>query len=218
MPPTPQRPHIGPPYDLPLLFGQLTDEERYTLVCHTAAVVVRNYGTNKQVGTFLEVGDVAGEAALRIWWNETLNSETVGKGFRVGAEKMILPACSIGWGISYLSFNPNKSVNVRFNTYSLLCPYYFGTKKWQPYLGAGVGYTRYSDKTTIDLGGGNTSKQSRNKDYSSISPFLGLQYAALKKQRVGFFLQVNADFVPVVTIPPIGFLSIAGGVSYHLPH
>ena len=150
-------------------------------------------------------------------WNETLNGQTLGKGLRVGAEKIILPHFSVGLGISYLSFNPNKSVMVRFNAYSLQCTYYFSTSKWQPYLGTGIGYTRYADKTSIDLGAGNTSKQARNKNYGVIAPFLGIQHWPGKKQKLGVFFQVNADFVPVLNIPAIGFLSTAAGISYRLP-
>ena len=156
-------------------------------------------------------------AALGNRWNETLNSQTLGKGFRISGEKLITQQFSIGLGVSYFSFNPNKLVNVRFNSYSLQCTYYFNTKKLQPYLGAGVGYTRYNDKTTIDLGAGNTITQTRDKNYGVISPYLGLQYAIDKKKKAGFFLQVNADFVPVVNIQPIGFISIAAGFSYRLP-
>lgn len=159
----------------------------------------------------LKVGGALGNR-----WNETLNSQTLGKGFRLSGEKFIVQQFSVGAGISYLSFNPNKQTNVRFNSYSLQCTYYFNTKKLQPYLGAGVGYTRYKDKTTIDLGNGITDKQTRDKNYAVISPYLGLQYGIDKKSNIGFFIQVNADFVPIATIQPIGFISIAAGISYRL--
>jgi hypothetical protein len=149
-------------------------------------------------------------------WNETLNAQTVGRGFRIAAEQFVLPRISIGLGVSYFSFNPNKSVNVRFNSYSLQCIYYLTAKRWQPYLGTGIGYTRYADKTTIDLGAGNSDKQTRKKNYGVIAPFLGLQYSMDKKQHTAVFLQINTDFVPVAGIPPIGFLSMAAGISYRL--
>jgi len=150
-------------------------------------------------------------------WNETLNSQTPGKGFRLSGEKFVVQHFAIGAGISYLSFNPNKQINVRFNSYSLQCTYYFNTKKIQPYFGAGVGYTLYKDKTTIDLGSGITDTQSRDKNYGVISPYLGLQYGINKISRAGFFVQVNTDFVPIANIQPIGFISVTAGISYHLP-
>ena len=149
-------------------------------------------------------------------FNETLNSQTLGKGFRLSGEKFVVQHFSIGAGISYLSFNPNKLINVRFNSYSLQCTYYFNTKKLHPYLGAGVGYTSYKDKTTIDLGNGITDIQTRDKNYGVISPYLGLQYGIDKKSRAGFFMQVNTDFVPIANIQPIGFISFTAGISYHL--
>ena len=149
-------------------------------------------------------------------WNETLNSQTVGKGFRVSGEKNILPKLSFGIAVSYLSFNPNTSVNIRYNSYSLLLTYYFTTKKLQPLLGIGIGYTNYNDKTTLNLGGGISSKQSRNKNYGNISPFLGLQYIAGKKKKVSIFIQANADFIPVANIDPIGFVSVTTGIAYKL--
>ncbi len=160
----------------------------------------------------LKAGAAAGNR-----WNETLNAQTVGKGFRIAAEQFVLPRVSIGLGVSYFSFNPNKSVNVRFNSYSMQCTYYFNTQRWQPYLGAGIGYTRYTDKTTIDLGAGNSDMQARIKNYGVIAPFLGLQYSMDKKLHTAVFLQANTDFVPVAGITPIGFLSIAAGFSCRLP-
>jgi opacity protein-like surface antigen len=150
-------------------------------------------------------------------WSETLNTQTAGKGFRVAAEQFSLPRVSIGLGISYFSFNPNKSVNVRFNSYSMQCVYYFTANRWQPYLGAGIGYTRYTDRTTIVTGTGNMEVQSRKKNYGLIAPFLGLQYSLHKKQHTAVFLQLNTDLVPVAGIPPIGFLSLAAGISCQLP-
>ena len=165
--------------------------------------------------TFSQVVVKAGAAAGNRW-NETLNAQTLGKGFRVAAEEFIVPRVSFGLGISYFSFNPNKSVNVRFNSYSLQCVYYFNTQRWQPYLGTGIGYTRYADKTTIYLGTGNSDTQTRKKNYGVIAPFLGLQYTMDKKQQTAVFLQLNTDFVPVTGIQPIGFLSIAAGISCRL--
>ncbi|MEO7766139.1 MAG: hypothetical protein ABIS01_01890 [Ferruginibacter sp.] len=166
--------------------------------------------------TFSQVLLKAG-GALGNRWNETLNSQTLGSGFRLSVEKFIVQQFSVGAGISYFSFNPNKLINVRFNSYTLQCTYYFNTKKLQPYLGAGVGYTRYKDKTTIDLGNSITDTQTREKNYGVVSPYLGLQYNIHKKSSIGFFMQVNTDFVPVANIQPIGFISIAAGISYHLP-
>jgi len=165
--------------------------------------------------TFSQVLLKAG-GALGNRWNETLNSQTLGKGFRLSGEKFIVQQFSIGIGISYLSFNPNKLINVRFNSYSLQCTYYFNTKKLQPYLGGGVGYTRYKDKATIDLGNGNADTQTRDKNYGVISPHLGLQYNIDKKSRAVFFIQLNTDFVPIANIQPIGFISVTAGISYLL--
>ena len=166
--------------------------------------------------TFSQVLLKAG-GALGNRWNETLNSQTLGKGFRLSGEKFVIQHFSIGAGISYFSFNPNKQINVRFNSYSLQCTYYFNSKKLQPYIGAGVGYTRYKDKTTIDLGNGITDTQTRDKNYGIISPYLGLHYGIDKKNRIGFFMQVNTDFIPIANIQPIGFISLGGGISYRLP-
>ncbi len=149
-------------------------------------------------------------------WNETLTSQTLGKGFILSAENFIVQQFSVGINISYLSFNPNKLINVRFNTYNLHGTYYFTTKRLQPYLGGGVGYTRYNDQTTIDLGNGNKATQKRDKNYGVISPYMGLHYAIDKKGRTIFFVQVNADFVPVANTQPIGFLSAATGIGYRL--
>ena len=161
--------------------------------------------------TIVKAGITAGNR-----WNETLNSQTLGKGIRLSVEKFILRQFSIGAGISYFSFNPNKSVNVRFNSYSLQATYYFNTKRCQPYIGAGVGYTKYTDKTSIDLGGGFSDTQKRNKNYGVISPYLGLKYNLDKAGKAGFFLQLNTDFIPVAGIQPIGFISLAAGLVYQL--
>lgn len=155
-------------------------------------------------------------AAVGNRWNETVTGQALGKGFRLSVEKPVLPQFSVGLGISYLSFHPNKSVVVRFNSYSLQCVYWFNTKNWQPYLGAGVGYTRYADKTTINPGTGTAITQARNKNYGVIDPFLGLQYSAGKNKKAGIFFQLNADFVPILNIQPIGFVSVATGISYRL--
>jgi hypothetical protein len=149
-------------------------------------------------------------------WNETFNSQTSGKGFRFSAEKNILPQLTIGAEVSYVSFNPNTAVNIRYNAYSLLVAYYFNTKKLQPFAGTALGYNNYSDKTTLNLGGNITSKQERKKSYGNISPFLGLRYHVDKKKRAAFFLQANADFVPVANIDPIGFVSVTAGIFYRL--
>jgi len=149
-------------------------------------------------------------------WNETLNSQTIGKGFRLIAEKNILPRLTVGAAVSYISFNPNAAVNVRYNAYNLLTAYYFNTKKLQPFVGAAFGYTNYQDNTTLNLGGGISSKQERQKSYGNVSPFLGLKYHMDKKKKAAFFLQGNADFVPVATIDPIGFVSVVTGIAYQL--
>ncbi len=149
-------------------------------------------------------------------WNETLNSQTLGKGIRLSAEKYITQQFTIGAEVSYFAFNPNTTVNIHFNSYNLLVAWYFNTKKLQPYAGAGFGYTDYQDKTTINLGGGISSKQSRNKSYGNISAFLGLKYSLTKEKRTAFSIQANTDFIPIVNISPIGFLSVAAGLSYRL--
>ncbi|MEO5996201.1 MAG: hypothetical protein ABIN89_05715 [Chitinophagaceae bacterium] len=161
---------------------------------------------------------IKGGAAVGNRWNETLNSQTIGTGFRLSGEKFVVKQLSLGAGISYLSFRPNKHVNVRYNSYSLMTTYYFSARKLQPYLGIGIGYTRYTDKTTIELGPGIDDTQKREKNYGIISPYLGLKYGLDKAGKVGVFLQVNTDFVPVVNIDPIGFASIAGGLSYLFHH
>lgn len=149
-------------------------------------------------------------------WNETLNSQTLGKGFRLTAEKFVARQFSTGLGISYFSFNPNKSVKVRFNFYNLQAAYYFNTKRWQPYLGAGIGYTKYIDKTSIELAPGIFNTQKREKNYSVISPYLGLKYNLNKAGKAGGFLQLNTDFVPSAATQPIGFISFEAGFVYKL--
>jgi hypothetical protein len=151
-------------------------------------------------------------------WNEKLNTQSLGKGFRVMAEQYIVPRLSVGMAVSYFTFNPNRLVNVRFNSYSLQWVYYFNTKRWQPYLGTGVGYTHYTDNTTLELGAGNRPTQKRKKNYGVIAPFLGIQYEVSKKQKTAIFLQCNTDFVPVARTQPIGFLSVAAGISCRLHH
>ena len=152
-------------------------------------------------------------------WNERLNSQTLGKGFRVSGEQFINKQFTIGLEVSWFSFNPTTLVNVRFNSFSLKGTYYFAAGKIQPYLGAGVGYTSYADKTSIDIGNGNLITQKRAKNYGVVSPFLGLHYKLGNKKPIGVFLQVNADFIPVAKIAPIGFVSVSAGISYRLhPH
>jgi hypothetical protein len=147
-------------------------------------------------------------------WNETLNSQTLSKGFRFSAEKNILSDLAIGAEVSYFSFNPNTLVNIRYNSYNLLVTYYFNAKKLQPFLGAAFGYTNYKDQTTLNLGGGVVSKQNRNKSYGDVSPFLGIKYHLDKKKKAAIFLQGNADFVPVANTSPIGFVSVSAGIVY----
>lgn len=155
-------------------------------------------------------------AAVGMRWNETLNSQTLGRGTRLSAEKYITQQFTIGAEVSYFIFKPNNLVSIHFNSYNLLVAYYFNTKRLQPYAGFGMGYTKYQDKTTIDLGGGISSKQTRNKDYGNISAFLGLKYGLAKEKRSAFFIQANTDFIPIVNIDPIGFVSVAAGFSYRL--
>ncbi len=169
-------------------------------------------------GIVFSQGVIKAGAAAGNRWNETLNSQTIGTGLRLSGEKFVREQLSLGACISYLSFRPNKQVNVRYNSYSLLTTYYFSDGKLQPYLGIGIGYTSYTDKTTIELGPGISDSQKREKNYGNISPYLGLKYGLDKAGKVDVFLQVNTDFVPVVDIDPIGFASIAGGLSYQLHH
>lgn len=148
-------------------------------------------------------------------WNERLTSQTVGKGIRFSAEKFITPQLSAGLAISYFSFNPTSSVNINYSTASFNYTYYFNKKTWQPYTGIGIGYNRYFDRTTIDLGSNLTSKQDRSKNYGAISPFLGIRYQKMEK-KLGIFFQMNTDFVPVANIAPIGFISTVIGLSIQL--
>ncbi|MES2734633.1 MAG: hypothetical protein V4714_22990 [Bacteroidota bacterium] len=147
-------------------------------------------------------------------WDEKLNSQTIGKGGRLGIEHFLVPKFSLGLGGSTFSFHPNPSVQVRFTSISLQGTYYFSRAKWQPFIGIETGFCQYSDQTTIDLGGGITNKQKRSKQYGSISPKLGLLYLVTNK--VGLQLQINTDFVPVANISPIGFASLQAGVSYQI--
>jgi len=148
-------------------------------------------------------------------WNETLNSQTLGKGFRLSGEKLVAPKFGLGIETAYLSFHPTDLVAVQFNTLSLSMTYYLTDKRLEPYLGAGLGFARYADKTTIELGAGNTKTQTRHKNYGVIAPFLGVQYAISQKAKNwGVYLQANADIIPVVNITPIGFVSLTTGICY----
>ena len=147
-------------------------------------------------------------------WNEALNSQTLGKGFRLKGEKNILPQLTVGTEVSYVSFNPNTSVQVRYNSYSLLATYYLNAKKLQPFIGTAFGYTNYKDNTILNLGGGIISKQTRQKSYGTISPFFGVKYHLNQQKKTAFFVQANTDFIPVANIDPIGFLSVTAGVAY----
>ena len=147
-------------------------------------------------------------------WNETLNSQTIGTGFRFSAEKYVVKKMSFGLSISHFGFAPTKLVNIRFSSVGLSGSYDLNSKKLQPYVGLLVGYTYYTDKTSIDLGNGATSSISRNKNYGMVSPFTGLKYNFHKK--TGVFLQLNTDFVPVDKISPIGFWSATAGFCFHL--
>ncbi len=146
-------------------------------------------------------------------WNETLNSQTIGKGFSLSIEKSILKPLNFGVVVSSNFFSPNTSVNLRFSNIGLISTYYFGSKKLKPFLGLGIGYNNYHDKTSIDIGNGFISVQERNKSYGYTSPFLGLAYSS-STSRIGFFMQVNTDFIPVVNIAPIGFVSSTAGFSF----
>ena len=160
--------------------------------------------------TILKVG-----GSLSNRWSETLNSQTIGKGFSLSIEKPIVKPLSFGIVISSNFFSPNTFVKLRFANLGLISTYYFGSKNWMPFLGLGIGYTNYHDKTSIDIGNGFMSVQERNKSYGNISPFLGLTYRS-SASRIGFFMQVNADFIPVVNIAPIGFVSTTAGLSFKL--
>ncbi len=146
-------------------------------------------------------------------WDEKLNSQTTGKGFRLSAEEFFTPNFSLGIGLSYFSFNPTPLVNVRFASYSLQGTYYFTRAKLQPFLGLEVGYCNYYDKTTIELISGKISQQ-RNKSYGSIAPKAGVLYNITKQ--LGVQLQLSADFIPIPDIAPIGFSSVNLGLTYKL--
>lgn len=165
--------------------------------------------------TFSQVSLKAG-FTLGNRWNETLNSQTLGKGFRLAAEKNISPRLTVGTEVSYVSFNPNNAINVRYNAYNLLAAYYLNPKKLQPFIGAAVGYINYQDNTILNLGGGVNNKQTRKKSYGTISPFLGVKYHLDQKKKLALFLQTNTDLVPVANIDPIGFLTVTAGVVYRL--
>jgi opacity protein-like surface antigen len=147
-------------------------------------------------------------------WSETFTAQTAGKGFRVSAEKNILPRLAIGAAVSYVSFDPNKLVNIRYNSYSLLLAYYLNAKKLQPYSGAAIGFNHYYDHTILNIGPGTDIKQVRKKNYGVVSPFMGLKCHFDQQKRTAVFLQVNADFVPVEGIDPIGFVSVTSGFVY----
>ncbi len=166
--------------------------------------------TNINAQTIFKVG---GSIANR--WNETLNNQTLGSGFRVSAEKFITKNLSAGINISRFSFNPTPSVDITYSAASFHYTYYLNKKAIQPYTGIGIGYNLYVDNTTLDLGNNAIVKQKRTKNYGVISPFIGLKYTK-KEKKLGVFFQVNTDFVPVANITPIGFLSTTLGLSTQL--
>jgi outer membrane protein W len=150
-------------------------------------------------------------------WNESLNNQTTGKGFELSAEHFVAKNFTIGVAISYVSFQPTNLVKVRFNSYDLLFSYYLNNKKLRPYIGVGAGICKYLDEVTIQVEGGASYTQQRKKNYGDLSPFLGLLYHMGKQQNLGVFLQVNADFVPIATIQPIGYLAASAGIHYSWP-
>ena len=148
-------------------------------------------------------------------WNETLNIQTVGKGFRFSAEKFIKSNLSTGLTISSFVFNPTPSVEIKYISVNFNYTYYFYKKTLKPYSGIGIGYNRFFDRTTIDLGNNISSKQDRTKNYGVISPFVGIKFTK-KEKKLGLFFQINADFVPISKIAPIGFISTTLGFSSQL--
>ena len=146
-------------------------------------------------------------------WDEKLNSQTIGKGFRISAESFLTTNLSFDIGVSYFSFDPITLVNVSFNSYFIGATYYFAQTKLQPYVGFDAGFCKYQDKTTIEIAG-QSNTQVRDKQYGSISPKLGLMYFVSKQ--IGFQLQVNADFIPIENINPIGFASLSLGAVYKI--
>lgn len=155
---------------------------------------------------------IKGGISIANRWDETLNSQTLGKGFRLSAEKQIVSRFSIGVAISSIAFKPNELLDIKYKTLDLLATYYFSNNTLQPYVGIGFGYTQYADKSTLDIGNGITTKQTRDKNYGNISPFFGLKYSIGKEKKLAIFMQSNADFVPVVNIVPIGYLSLTSGL------
>jgi hypothetical protein len=150
-------------------------------------------------------------------WNESLNSQTIGKGLHLSAEHFVAKNFTVGFGVSHVSFHPTSLVKVRFNSYDLLFSYYLNNKKLRPYVGAGAGICKYLDEVTIQVEGGASYTQQRKKNYGDLSPFLGLLYHVGKQQNMGVFLQLNADFIPIATIQPIGYLAASVGIHYSLP-
>ncbi len=159
---------------------------------------------------------VKGGLSLANRWDEKLNAQTLGIGFRISGEKFILPNLSIGTELSYHNFKPNNLLNVAYKSFDLLATYYVTTKIFQPYIGIGLGYTKYTDKTTLDLGGGQIAQQTRDKNYGNISPHVGMKYNLRKDKKIALFIQSNAELIPVVNIIPIGFLSITTGLSVRI--
>ena len=146
-------------------------------------------------------------------WDEKLNSQTIGKGFIVSAEKFLIPKLSFGIGVSYFSFHPNTLVDLTFNSYSIGATYYFKQTKLQPFVGFEAGFCKYQDKTTIEISG-QSNTLVRDKQYGSISPKLGLIYFV--SEQIGVQLQFRADFVPIANISPIGFSSSSLGIVYKI--
>jgi opacity protein-like surface antigen len=165
---------------------------------------------NINAQTILKVG---GSIANR--WNETLNNQTLGNGFRASAEKFITTNLSTGINISHFSFNPTPSVDITYSAASFHYTYYLNKKALQPYTGIGIGYNLYIDRTTLDLGNNAIVQQKRSKNYGVVSPFIGLKYTK-KEKKLGIFFQVNTDFVPIANTTPIGFLSSTLGLSTQL--
>ena len=146
-------------------------------------------------------------------WDEKLNSQTIGKGFRISGESFLTTNLSFDIGVSYFSFDPTTLVNVSFNSYLIGATYYFTQTKLQPFVGFDAGFCKYQDKTTIEIPG-QSNTQVRDKQYGSISPKLGLIYFVT--DQIGVQLQFNADFVPIANISPIGFSSSSLGVVYKI--
>lgn len=150
-------------------------------------------------------------------WDEELNSQTLGKGFLLSAEKKLTTVLSFGTVFTHTAFNPNNLVKVQFTTISIQAIWYLNKRSLQPYAGLAVGCNRYFDETIIELGSGARKTQVRNKIYGLITPFAGLYYAFGKAKKTGFFMQLNADFTPIPNIAPIGFLATTLGITYSIP-